>query len=74
MGDALDGGECRIDLERLSDVLGALCTTDVALILAAPQIPPGEAANEGTAKVSAAADTFQIRKVSWRTSATSTSR
>ena len=47
-GNAPDGGERRVDLERLSDGLGALGSKAVVL----------EAANEGKAKVSAAADTL----------------
>ena len=47
-GDALDGGERRVDLEHLGDGCGAL----------GPEHVVAEAANKGGKKVSAAADTL----------------
>ena len=63
-GGALNGGQRAVSLESLGEALRALVSDLVV----------GEAANEGGTNVSAAADTLHIGKVSWRTSATSTSR
>ena len=61
MGDALDGSERRVDLERLGEALHAFIAAIADSVVA-------HAASQGRAKVSAAADTFQIRQV-WEGSA-----
>ena len=51
MGDALDGSERRVDLERLGEALHAFIAAIADSVLA-------HAASQGRAKVSAAADTL----------------